>query len=156
MIIVFDKLFTECIHDSELHNRLREDKLRGVLSILLKNFGEFNDSTSKEINQRRNCHFLNYGTKLKIIDFFDKHAKKREIKLFVSEADLYQLAIPNTEIRLIGDLQPGYFHTKERAYNDLFSVLFIDFDHSLHQSIRKLRNKEQELICIMKEKDCPK
>src|SRR5437763_379082 len=99
MIIVFDKLFTECIHDPDLHNRLREDKLRGILSILLRNFGEFNDLTSKEINQRRNCHFINYKTKLKIIDFFDKYAKKREIKLFVSEADLYQLSIPNTKIK---------------------------------------------------------
>jgi hypothetical protein len=154
MIIVFDKLFTECIHDSELHNRLRENKLRSILSILLKSFGEFNDLTFKEIKQERNCHFLNYRTELKIIDFFDKYAKKREVKLFVSQATLYQLSIPNTEIRLIGALQSKYFYSREKAYNDLFSVLFIDFDHSLHKNIRKLRAKEQELICIMEEKDC--
>jgi hypothetical protein len=155
MIIVFDKLFTECIHDPDLHNRLRENKLRGILSILLKNFGEFNDLNSKEINQRRNCHFVNYKTKLKIIDFFDKYAKKSEVKSFISYADLYQLSIPNTEIRLIGDLHPNYFHSREKAYNDLFSILFIDFDHSLHQNVRKQKAKEQELICIMEEKDCP-
>ena len=155
MIIVFDKLFTECVHDPDLHNRLRENKLRGILSILLKNFGEFNDLTFKEINQGRNCHFVNYKTELKIVDFFDKHAKKKEVKLFVSDSNLYQLSISDTEIRLIGDLKRNYFHAKEKAYNDLFSILFIDFDHSLHKNLRKLRAKEQELICIMEEKNCP-
>ena len=154
MIIVFDKLFTECIHDSELHNRLRENKLRGVLSFLLKNFAEYNDLTFKEINQSRNCHFVDYKTHQKITKFFKKHAKKSEVKSFVSYADLYQLSIPNTEIRLIGDLKRNYFHTKEKSYDDLFSILFIDFDHSLHKNIRKLKTKEQELICIMEKEDC--
>ena len=154
MIIVFDKLFTECIHDPDLHNRLREDDLRSFFSWLIKAFGELNDLTFKEINQNRNCHFLNYKTELKIVDFFDKYAKKREVKLFVSEATLYQLSIPNTEIRLIGALHPNYFYSREKSYNDLFSILFIDFDHSLHKNIKKLRAKEQELICIMEEKDC--
>ena len=154
MIIVFDKLFTECIHDSELHNRLRGNSLRSFFSHLVQTFEEFNDLTFKEINQKRNCHFVNFKTHQKITEFFKKYAKKSEIKLFVLEADLYQLSIPNTEIRLIGDLKRNYFHTKEKSYNDLFSVLFIDFDHSLHKNIRKLKNKEEELICIMKEKDC--
>jgi len=102
----------------------------------------------------RNCHFINYGTQLKIVDFFNKYAKKREVKIFVSDSNLYQLSIPNTEIRLIGNLQPNYFHAKEKAYNDLFSVLFIDFDHSLHKNIKKLKAEEQELVCIMEEKNC--
>ena len=76
MIIVFDKLLTDCIHDLDLHNRLRENKLRGTLSILLKNFAEYNDKVLVEIKKTRNCHHLNYGTRLKIIDFFEKHAKK--------------------------------------------------------------------------------
>jgi hypothetical protein len=155
MIIVFDKLLTECIHDPVLHNRLRENNLRSFFSWLIQAFGEFNDLTFKEINKRRNCHFVNYGVKIKVIKFFKKHAKKSEVKIFVSHSDLYQLAIPNTEIRLIGDLQPNYFHAKEKAYNDLFSVLFIDFDHSLHKNIGKLKAKQSELICIMAEKDCP-
>lgn len=154
MIIVFDKLFTECVHDPDLHNRLRENKLRGVLSVLLRNFAEYNDKTLAEVKKTRNCHFINYGIRLKITDFFDKYAKKSEVKIFVSHSDLYQLSIPNTEIRLIGALQPNYFHAKEKSYNDLFSVLFIDFDHSLHKNPKKLRTKEQELICIMEEKDC--
>ena len=139
MIIVFDKLLLDCIHDPDLHNRLRENKLRGILSILLKKLSEFNDLTFKEINQNRNCHFLNYRTQLKIIDFFDKYAKKKEVKLLISYAELYQISIPNTEIRLIGALQPKYFYSREKAYNDLFSVLFIDFDHSLHKNIGKLK-----------------
>ena len=154
MIIVFDKLFTECVHDSDLHNRLREDKLRGILGILLKNLAEYNDKTLTEIKKMRNCHFVNYVTQKKITEFFKKHAKKSEVKLFVSEATLYQLSIPNTEIRLIGDLQLNYFHAKEKAYNDLFSVLFIDFDHSLHKNTGKLSNKQAELICIMEERNC--
>src|SRR6185295_18826547 len=111
MIIVFDKLLTECIHDPVLHNRLRENKLRGIMSILLKGFGEYNDKTLAEIKKIRNCHFINYGTQSKIVDFFAKYAKKKEVKLLVSYSNLYQLSIPNTEIRLIGDLQPNYFHT---------------------------------------------
>src|SRR6266487_1063798 len=154
MIIVFDKLLDECIHDSVLHNRLRENKLRSFFSWLMQAFGEFNDLTFKETNQQRNCHFVNFGTQQKITEFFKKYAKKKEVKLLVSYSNLYQLAIPNTEIRLIGDLKRNYFHTKEKTYNDLFSVLFIDFDHSLHKNIRKTRIKEQELICIMEEKDC--
>ena len=154
MIIVFDKLLTECIHDPVLDNRLREKKLRGILSILLNNFADYNDKTWAGVKKMRNCHFINYGTQLKTIDFFNKYAKKREVKIFVSDSNLYQLAIPNTEIGLIGDLKRNYFHAKEKAYNDLFSVLFIDFDHSLHKNIKKTRSKEQELICIMKEKDC--
>src|SRR5437773_6282422 len=134
MIIVFDKLFTECIHDPDLHNRLRENKLRGILSILLRNFAEYNDLTFKEINQRRNCHFVNYSTQQKITKFFKKYAKKNEVKIFVSYSNLYQLSIPNSDIRLIGALQPNYFHAKEKSYNDLFSILFIDFDHSLHKN----------------------
>ena len=154
MIIVFDKLLLDCIHDLDLHNRLRENKLRSILSILLKNFAEYNDLTFKEISKQRNCHFVNYKTKLKVIDFFDKYAKKSEVKSFVSYSDLYQLSIPNTEIRLIGDLKRNYFHAKEKAYNDLFSILFIDFDHSLHKNVGKLRSKQSELICIMQEEDC--
>ena len=84
-----------------------------------------------------------------------KYAKKSEVKSFVYHTNLYQLSIPNTEIRLIGDLKRNYFHTKEKAYNDLFSVLFIDFDHSLHKNVGKLRAKQSELICIMSEKNCP-
>ena len=154
MIIVFDKLLLDCIHDPVLHNRLRESKLRSILSILLKNFGEYNDLTFKEINQSRNCHFVNFKTQQKITEFFKKYAKKSEVKIFVLEADFYQLSIPNTEIRLIGALQPNYFHTKEKSYNDLFSILFIDFDHSLHRNIKKTRTKEPELICIMEERNC--
>jgi hypothetical protein len=158
MIIVFDKLLTECIHDPDLHNRLRENKLknkvRGILSVLLTNFGEYNDKTLAEVKKMRNCHFVNYGTQLKITDFFNKYAKKREVKIFVSDSNLYQLSIPNTEIRLIGNLQTNYFYSREKTYNDLFSILFIDFDHSLHKNIKKLKAKEQELICIMKERNC--
>src|SRR6185312_5285088 len=154
MIIVFDKLLLDCIHDPVLHNRLRENKLRSVLSILLKNFAEYNDLTFKEISKQRNCHFVNDKTKLKGIDFCDKYAKKSEVKSFFSYSDLYQLSIPNTEIRLIGDLNRNYFHAKEKAYNDLFSILFIDFDHSLHKNVGKLRSKQSELICIMQEEDC--
>src|SRR2546423_4822109 len=99
MIIVFDKLFTECVHDPDLHNQLRENKLRGVLSILLKKFAEYNDKTLAEIKKMRNCHYLNYGTRLKIVDFFEKYAKKSEVKVFVSHSDIYQLSIPDTEIR---------------------------------------------------------
>ncbi|CAG8768984.1 1332_t:CDS:2, partial [Cetraspora pellucida] len=114
---------------------IKENNLRSFFSWLVQAFGEFNNLTFKEINKIRNCHFVNYGTKIKVIKFFEEHARKKEVKLFVSEANLYQLAIPNTEIRLIGDLQPNYFHAKEKSYNDLFSVLFIDFDHSLHKNI---------------------
>jgi len=121
---------------------------------MVRTFGEYNDLTFKEVKQRRNCHFVNYGTQQKITEFFKKYVKKKEVKLFVLEADLYQLSIPNTEIRLIGNLQPNYFHAKEKAYNDLFSVLFIDFDHSLHKNVGKLRSKQSELICIMQEEDC--
>ena len=154
MIIVFDKLFTDCIHNPDLHNRLRENKLRGILSILLINLGEYNGKTLAEVKKTRNCHFVNFKTQQKITEFFKKHAKKKEVKLFVSEATLYQLSIPDTEIRLIGALQPNYFHAKEKTYNDLFSVLFIDFDHSLHKNVGKLRSKQSELICIMQEEDC--
>ncbi|CFW93069.1 protein of unknown function [endosymbiont DhMRE of Dentiscutata heterogama] len=155
MIIVFDKLLTECIHDPILHNRLREDKIRSFFSWLVRAFGDYNDLTFKEINQQRNCHFADYGAKVKITDFFNKHAKTSQVKTFVSYANLYQLSIPNTEIRLIGDLKRRYFHTKEKAYNDLFSILFIDFDHSLHKNVKKLRAKRTELICIMAKKNCP-
>jgi hypothetical protein len=155
MIIVFDKLFTECIHDPILHNRCRENRLRNLLSVLLNSFAEYNDLTFKEINRQRNCHFADYGTKWKIIRFFEKYAKTSEVKLFVSNANLYQIAIPNTEIRLIGDLRRNYFHSREKAYDDLFSVLFIDFDHTLHKNIRSIKAKQQhDLICVMKEKDC--
>src|SRR2546423_13438653 len=112
MIIVFDKLLLECIHDATLHNRLRANKLRSALSVLLTSFAEYNDLTFKEINQQRNCHFVNQGIQLKVADFFTKYAKKREIKLLVSNANLYQIAIPNTEIRLIGDLKRNYFHSR--------------------------------------------
>lgn len=97
-----------------------------------------------------------FGVQLKIIDFFDKHARKREVKSFVSYSDLYQISIPNMEIRLIGDLKPNYFHTKQKSYDDLFSVLFIDFDHSLHKDPKKIKTKEEQgLICIMnEEEDC--
>jgi hypothetical protein len=155
MIIVFDKLLTECIHDPVLHNRMRENNLRSFFSWLIQALGEFNDLTFKEINQQRNCHFVNFGTQQKITQFFKKYAKKSEVKVFVLEANLYQLSVPNTEIRLIGDLKSNYFHAKEKAHNDLFSILFIDFDHSLHKNIRRLRAREQELICIMAEQDCP-
>jgi len=154
MIIVFDKLLTECIHDPFLHNRLRGNSLRSFFSSLIQSFGEFNDLTFKEINQRRNCHFVNYKTESKIIEFFKKYAKKSEIKSFVYHSKLYQLSIPDTEIRLIGALQTNYFYSREKTYNDLFSILFIDFDHSLHKNTKKLKAKEQELICIMKEKNC--
>jgi hypothetical protein len=155
MIIVFDKLFTECIHDPILHNRCRENKLRSLLPNLLNGFAEYNDLTFKEINRQRNCHFAGYGTQSKIVAFFKKYAKSSEVKLFVSNANLYQIAIPDTEIRLIGDLRRGYFHSREKAYDDLFSVLFIDFDNSLHKNVRKLRTKQQHnLICVMKERDC--
>ncbi|KLL05435.1 MAG: hypothetical protein MRERV_1c129 [Mycoplasmataceae bacterium RV_VA103A] len=155
MIIVFDKLLTECIHDPILHNRLRGDKLRSFFSWLIQSFGEYNELTFKEIDQRRNCHFVNFKIQQKITQFFKKYAKKSEVKVFVLEANLYQLSIPNTEIRLIGDLKRNYFHTKEKSYNDLFSVLFIDFDHSLHKNIGKLRAKQADLICIMAQKNCP-
>jgi len=89
MIIVFDKLFTECIHDPVLHNRLRENNLRSFFSFLINTFGDFNDLTFKEISKQRNCHFVNFKTQQKIIEFFKKHAKKSEVKLFVLEADLY-------------------------------------------------------------------
>jgi len=154
MIIVFDKLFLECIHDPKLHNRCRENKLRNLLSALLNSFAEYNDLTFKEISRQRNCHFADYGTQSKIVAFFKKYAKTSEVKLFVSNANLYQVAIPNTEIRLIGDLRRSYFHSREKAYDDLFSILFIDFDHSLHKNVRKLKLKEKDLICVMKEKDC--
>lgn len=155
MIIIFDKLFLECTHDSNLHNRCRENKLRGLLSILLNSFAEYNDMTFKEFNQQRNCHFADYGTKWKIIEFFNKYAKKSQVKSFVYHANLYQISIPNTEIRLIGDLRRNYFHSHEKAYDDLFSVLFIDFDHSLHKNVRQQKAKQQhDLICVMKEEDC--
>jgi hypothetical protein len=152
MMIVFDKLFLDCVHDSNLHNRTSKDKLREILAILLKNFAEYNDKTFKEIKKIRNCHFVNYPTGKKITEFFEEHAKKSEVKSFVYYSNLYQIAIPNTEIRLIGDLKTNYFHSKEKSYDDLFSVLFIDFDHSLHKNIRKV--KQSELICIMKTEDC--
>ena len=155
MIIVFDKLLLECIHDSSLHNRCRENKLRSLLSNLLNSFAEYNDLTFKEINRQRNCHFVDYGIQTKVVDFFNKYAKTSQIKSFVYHANLYQLAIPGTEIRLIGDLKRNYFHSREKAYDDLFSVLFIDFDHSLHKNIRQLKIKQQhDLICIMKDEDC--
>ncbi|MCE8163094.1 MAG: hypothetical protein I3274_02650 [Candidatus Moeniiplasma glomeromycotorum] len=155
MIIVFDKLLLNCIHDLSLHNRIRENYLRSFFAWLVRAFSEYNDKTLTEVKQTKNCHPLNYGTQLKVIDFFNKYARKREVKLFVSYANLYQISIPNTEIRLIGDLKLNYFHTKEKAYNDLFSVLFIDFDHSLHKNLWKLKAKEkQKLICIMSPKDC--
>src|SRR4051812_39757997 len=125
MIIIFDKLLLECIHDPTLHNRLQKDKLRSFFSVLVRTLAEYNDLTFKEINQQRNCHFINYGTQLKVIDFFNKYAKTSQVKSFVSEANLYQIAIPNTEIRL-GDLERNYFHSNEKVYDDLFSVLFID------------------------------
>ncbi|CAG8841355.1 2235_t:CDS:1, partial [Racocetra persica] len=109
--------------------------------ILLKTLAKYNDETLAEIKRTRNCHFINYGTKTKIIKLFSQYARKSEVKLLVSQSDLYQLSIPNTEIRLIGALQPNYFHAKEKVYNDLFSVLFIDFDHSLHKNIGKLKAK---------------
>jgi len=154
MIILFDKLLAECIHDPVLHNKLRENNLRSFFSWLIQALGKFNDLTFKEINQQRNCHFVNFGTQQKITQFFKKYAKKGEVKSFVYHANLYQLSIPNTEIRLIGDLKRNYFHTKEKAYNDLFSILFIDFDHSLHRNIGKLKTKQSELICIMKKENC--
>ena len=40
-------------------------------------------------------------------------------------------------------MRPNYFHTKQKSYDDLFSVLFIDFDHSLHKNIKKLKNKKE-------------
>lgn len=153
MIIVFDKLLLDCIHDPILHNRLRENNLRSFFSFLAQALGEYNDLTFKETKQKRNYHFLNYKIQYKITEFFKKYAKTSEVKTFVLEANLYQLSIPNTEIRLIGNLQPNYFHSKEKAYNDLFSVLFIDFDHSLHKNIPKLKTKK-ELICIMKARNC--
>jgi hypothetical protein len=64
--------------------------------------------------------------------------------------DLYQIAIPDTEIRLIGSLQPNYFHAKEKAYDDLFSILFIDFDHSLSKKISKLKTKQSELVYVLR------
>jgi hypothetical protein len=152
MIIVFDKLLLECIHDVELHNRCQTNKLRSLLSVLLSSFAEYNDLTLAEINKTRNCHYLNYKARLKVIQFFEEYAKKSQVKFFVSHTDLYQIAIPNTEIRLIGSLQSKYFHSKEKAYDDLFSVLFIDFEHSLHKNIRKLKSKD--LICIMKKENC--
>ena len=155
MIIIFDKLLLECIHDAILHNRLRENKLRSLFSVLVRAFGEYNDLTFKEINRQRNCHLVDYGVRTKVVDFFKKYAKKSQVKAFVSEANLYQISIPNTEIRLIGDLKRNYFHSREKAYDDLFSVLFIDFDHSLHKNIRQQKSKQQhDLICIMKEEDC--
>ncbi|RHZ37449.1 hypothetical protein [endosymbiont GvMRE of Glomus versiforme] len=155
MIIVFDKLLLECIHDLTLHNRCRKNKLRSLFSVLLNKFAEFNDKTLTEIKKIKNCHSINYGTQLKIIDFFAKYAKKSQVKSLVSEASLYQIAIPSTEIRLIGISKPKYFRTKEKAYDDLFSVLFIDFDHSLHKNVRQQKAKQQQdLICIMSEKDC--
>ncbi|MDR1670221.1 MAG: hypothetical protein LBR43_00660 [Spiroplasmataceae bacterium] len=154
MLIVFDKLLLECIHNSGLHNRCQKNKLRSLLPILLENFSEFNSLTFKEISKQRNCHFVNYHTTKKIIEFFDKHAKKSEVKSFVYYSNLYQIAIPNTEIRLIGDLKTGYLHTKQKSYDDLFSVLFVDFEHSLHPNLHKQKQKDHELICIMKEKDC--
>ncbi|CFW92775.1 protein of unknown function [endosymbiont DhMRE of Dentiscutata heterogama] len=155
MIIVFDKLLTDCIHDPILHNRLRENNLRSFFSWLMLAWGEFNDLTFKEIDQRRNCHFVDFGTQQKITKFFKKHAKTSQVKSFVYHANLYQLSIPNTEIRLIGDLKRHYFHAKEKSYNDLFSVLFIDFNHSLHKNIGKLKAKRVDLICIMEEENCP-
>jgi len=137
-----------------LHNRLQATKLRSLLSVLLVNLAEYNDKNFKEIKKTRNCHFVNYQTEKKITDFFEKYAKKNEVKLFVSHANLYQLAIPNTEIRLIGDLKTNYFHTKQKSYDDLFSVLFIDFEHSFHPNLKKKKLKEQGLICVMKEADC--
>src|SRR2546423_6875806 len=124
MIIVFDKLLLECIHDPNLHNRCHPDKLRSLLPTLLSSFGEYNDLTFKEINRQRNCHFINYGIKLKVVEFFDKHAKTSQVKSFVYYSNLYQIAIADTEIRLIGDLKRNYFHSKEKVYDDLFSVLF--------------------------------
>lgn len=150
MIIVFDKLLLECIHDPNLHNRCQEDKLRSLPSNLLTSFADYNDKTFKEINKQRNCHFADYGAKTKITNFFEEYAKTNEVKLFVSYANLYQIAIPNTEIRLIGDLRCNYFHSKEKAYNDLFSILFLDFEHSLHPR-KKAKNN---LVCVMKTKDC--
>src|SRR5438874_1539121 len=102
MIIIFDKLLLECIHDATLHNRLRENKLRSFFSFLVRAFGEYNVLTFKEINRQRNCHFVDYGIQTKVVDFFNKYAKTSQIKSFVYHANLYQLAIPNTEIRLIG------------------------------------------------------
>src|SRR5437660_6385475 len=115
MIIVFDKLLLECIHDTEFHNRCQANKLRNLLPNLLNSFAEYNDKTLAEVKKIRNCHSLNYGTKLKVIEFFEEYAKKSQVKSLVSAATLYQLAIPNTEIRLIGILQAGYFHSKEKA-----------------------------------------
>src|SRR5438128_12686294 len=108
MIIVLDKLLLDCIHDATLHNRLRENKLRSLFSLFVRAFGEYNDLTFKEINQQRNCHFADYGVQTKIVDFFKKYAKTSQIKSFVYHANLYQIAIPNTEIRLIGDLKRNY------------------------------------------------
>jgi hypothetical protein len=155
MIIIFDKLLLECIHDPNLHNCLRESKLRSFFAWLVRAFGDYNDLTFKEIDRRRNCHFVDYGAKTKIIDFFNKYAKTSQTKSFVYHANLYQISIPNTEIRLIGDLKRKYFHSPEKVYDDLFSVFFIDFDHSLHKNIRQLKIKQpHDLICIMKEKNC--
>lgn len=154
MIIVFDKLLLECIHDATLHNRLRENKLRSLFSVLVRSLGNYNDLTFKEISRQRNCHWIDYGVKVKVTDFFDKYAKISQVKSFVSNANLYQIAIPDTETRLIGDIKRNYFHSKEKAYDDLFSVLFIDFEHSLHKNTRKLKSKQKDLICVMKEKNC--
>ena len=117
-----------------------------------KSFSEYNDKPFKEIKKNRNCHFVNYGVKKKITEFFENYAKKNKVKSFVYYSNLYQLAIPNSEIRLIGDLKTNYFRTKQKSYDDLFSVLFIDFEHSLHKDTRKF--KQSELICVMKEKNC--
>src|SRR2546429_5975225 len=105
MLIAFDKIFLDFIHDPILNNRCQESKLRSLLSFLLKSFFEYNDLTFKEIKKIRNCHFVNYGVKKKITEFFEEHAKKSEVKSFVYYSNLYQLSIPNTEIRLIGDLK---------------------------------------------------
>src|SRR3954467_15854298 len=115
MIIVFDKLLLECIHDNELHNRCQTNKLRSLLSVLLSSFADYNDLTFKEINQQRNCHYLNYKARLKVIETHEDYAKTSQIKSFVSETNLYQLAIPTTKIRLIGSLQSKRYPLKEKC-----------------------------------------
>ena len=80
MLIVFDKLFRDCIHDPILHNRCQENKIRSLPSNLLSSLAEYNKKSFQEVKKIRNCHFVDYGTKMKIINFFKKHAKKRNVK----------------------------------------------------------------------------
>ena len=157
MLFSFDKLVTKCIHNPFFTNCLVSEKLRSVFSLAHKTFKRYSTYSLSEIKSiDRHFRYISEKEKKNLVERVLKRLwSKKSIGLIINpDLELCQMSLDGKEGRMIGILEKINNSQKRPKRNYLFSPLVYDFEHTFHPNLRKKRIKNNDLVCIMTEKDC--